>query len=114
MVESAKTMNISPIDRVKERVTILEGQVELLLMLLKQGTPTPEAEVRQETKKLVQINARGKKYFCTTAQEQEMFTANNPDVPVEIFNIELPVPTADKYLNDAENKKQFAVKAVRN
>ena len=61
----------------------------------------------EKTKKVVQINANGKSYFCTTNQEQQIFSENNPDVETETFTLELPVAVANGYLNDPENKKQF-------
>jgi hypothetical protein len=70
---------------------------------------------RQGMTDVIQINAKGRKYFCTTRQEQEAFAANNPNVEMEIFNIELSAAAAKKYLNDPENKKQFTVpESVRN
>lgn len=61
----------------------------------------------EPTTRVIQINAEGKRYFCSTPEEQQIFTENNPDVKTESFNLELPISTADKYLNDPENKKQF-------
>ncbi len=52
----------------------------------------------------------GKKYFCITPEEQQVFSENNPGVETETFKVELPVFIANRYLNDPENKKQFTVK----
>lgn len=110
-----KTISISPIDRVTERVTALEADVQLLKMIVNEGRSATEAEVRQETRKVIQINTREGKFFCTTSQEQQAFKENNPGMAIESFNIELAAATADKYLNDPANKKRFTVpEPVRN
>lgn len=59
-------------------------------------------------KKIIQINANGKKYFCSTAQEQQIFTENNPGVRTETFNLEMPTAIANGRLNAPGNKEQFA------
>jgi hypothetical protein len=63
-----------------------------------------------ETKDVIEIIAGKRIYFCETSEEQQIFSENNPGVETETFHIELLVPTADKYLNDPENKKQFTSK----
>lgn len=58
-------------------------------------------------KKVTQIIVGKKSYFCTTPEEERIFAENNPDIKTETFKIELLISTAEKYLNDPENKKQF-------
>jgi hypothetical protein len=71
--------------------------------------PLPQ---NQKTIRVIQINAGSKKYFCKTTQEQRVFLENNPNAKTESFTIDLPDFIAKKYLNDAENKKQFQEKKV--
>ena len=56
------------------------------------------------------VKVAGKSYFCETSEEQEIFKTNNPGVETESFDIEMLISTADKYLNDPENRKQFTRK----
>lgn len=95
--------------KLQEKVDELENRVQLLEIIAKQGLKV-SAEPTQTVKKVIQINAKGKRYFCETTQEQQVFSENNPGVKTETFSIELPVADADKYLNDPENKKQFTKK----
>lgn len=108
-----KTMVVTKTDEIQEKLAALENRIELLEIIAKKGTPEiqqeTQREVQQETKKLIQINAKGKKYFCRNRQEQQLFKQNNPGVETEVFEVELAIPTADAYLDDPENKKQFAV-----
>ncbi|MCK5016957.1 MAG: hypothetical protein KAS32_07775 [Candidatus Peribacteraceae bacterium] len=67
---------------------------------------TEESIVRGH-KKVIEIIAGGKKYFCDSMEGKMIFSQNNPGVKVEMYNIELPLHLADRYLNDPENKKQF-------
>lgn len=62
-------------------------------------------------KKIIQINAKGKKYFCETPQEQQIFAENNPGVKTETFNLEMPIAIANGRLNAPGNKEQFAKQA---
>lgn len=125
---------IEKVDVVLLRLDNIENRVELLEVIAKkQLTEVPEETQKQEMKKVIQINTKpklskplhdnkgnltkgveviehGKKYYCTTPQEQKIFTENNPDVETESFNIELSVADANKYLNDPENKKEFTRK----
>ena len=94
-------------EEINERINGLANRVELLEIIAK-SQPATQPESRPESmKKVIQINARGKTYFCATNQEQQIFTQNNPGVETETFNIELTSDVADRYLNDPENKKQF-------
>jgi hypothetical protein len=61
-------------------------------------------------RKVTQIIVGKKSYFCTTPEEERIFAENNPDVKTETFKIELLISTAEKYLNDPENVKQFTKK----
>ena len=57
-----------------------------------------------------QIVKAGKTYFCETKEQELIFKENNPGVETESFNIELLKSTADKYLSDPQNRKQFTRK----
>lgn len=104
---AVKTLsNREKVESLEEHLEDLENRVQLLEIIARKA---PEAlpEPQPETKKIVQINAKGKKYFCETKQEQAIFAENNPGTKTETFDVELHVFAADKYLNDPENKKQF-------
>lgn len=92
----------------QERLNDLENRVELLEIIAKKETSGVQIdEPELLTKKVIQINAKGKKYFCLTPLEQQVFTENNPGVKTETYSLELPAFVADGYLDDPENKKQF-------
>ncbi len=94
-----------------ERIDSLENRVELLEIIAKKGSPGGlSEEIQRDVKKVIQINAKGRKYFCETDLEQHLFTENNPGVVTESYNIELPTDIADRYLSNPENKKQFVKK----
>lgn len=57
--------------------------------------------------KVTQINYKGCKYICTTDQEIQNFKLNNPG-DSESFTIELPIISAEQYMERPENKKAFA------
>lgn len=120
-------------NEIEEKLDGLENRVQLLEIIAKKQMV---AEVQPELdamKKVIQINTLpklskprynnkgeliakaaviepGKSYFCTTPQEQHIFSENNPGVETESFNIDLPVSTANEYLNNPENKRQFTMK----
>lgn len=102
----------SSILKLQEDLENLASKVGLLEIIAKnQPAGTREAPPR-DVKNVIQIIANGKSYFCQTPQEQEIFQGNNPGVEIESHNIELATPTADKYLTDPENIKQFTKKKV--
>jgi hypothetical protein len=84
------------------------------LEMLKRRVKELELDAEQPTtrghKRVIQIIAGKEIYFCRTPEEQMIFSENNPGVETETFNIELLNSTAEKYLNDPENKKQFMKK----
>ncbi len=56
----------------------------------------------------IEITERGRRpYFCRTTEEEVILKKNNPDARIETFTIQLLKSTAEKYLNDPENKKLF-------
>lgn len=98
----------SDLIRLQEKVGVLESKMGLLEIIVKKQEPLePEQD---KMVKVTQINANGKRYFCQTPQEQQIFAENNPGVKTESFNVELQAETAKSYLNDPENKKQFTKK----
>ena len=52
-------------------------------------------------------------YFCQEQEDELVFAENNPGVRTEKFTVQLLKSTAIKYLNNPENMKQFAKKAVK-
>jgi hypothetical protein len=96
------------LENLEDKFTALESRLGLLEIIAKKGGT--QAEPVQEKKKIIQINAQGKKYFCANQEEQRIFEENKPGVKTESFEVELPVFVADRYLNDPENKKQFVKK----
>ena len=102
------------VENLKEKFEMLKGKVELLEILAKQPAVPKVEEVQIKLVKVKQINANGKSYFCKTQQEQQVFAENNPGVKTESFDIELQEATAEKYLNDPENIKQFTKKEAVN
>ena len=110
MTEEVTIPKMTKYEEINERIKGLVNRVELLEIVAKaQSQSVPQSE-STSIKKVIQINAKGKTYFCTTSQEQQIFTENNPGVETETFNIELPPTVADRYLNNPENKKQFTKK----
>lgn len=107
-------MEIEKPDEIQEKLRSLENRIEMLEILAKKQTQENSESQEMETrlKKVIQINADGKRFFCTTPQEQQIFIENNPGVRMETFNIELLEYTANEYLNDPENKKQFERQGV--
>lgn len=101
----------APTDEIQKKLNDLENRVQLLEIIVKKQSSGPQPE-QEEMKKVIQINAKGKKYFCETPQEQQVFSKNNPGVKTETFNIELPILTANERLNAPGNREQFAEKAV--
>lgn len=121
---------MAKIEELQEKVDALENRVQLLEIIAKKQLVVETKTEPDETKKVIQINTlpklakarynnkgeliekekvieSGKSYFCTTPQEQHIFSENNPSVETESFNVDLPVLVANEYLNDPENKKQF-------
>lgn len=102
-------------DEVQERLGSIEGRLDLLEVIIKKAMsdiqPKEEPEEREKMRKVIQINAKGKKYFCMTSSQERIFAENNPGVETESFHLELLESIAEKYLNDPENKKQFTEKA---
>lgn len=96
---------VETINKIIEKQEDLENRISLLEIIAKK-TEVP-SESQQTTKKVIQINANGKTYFCETPVEQNIFAENNPGVTMETFNLDMPTFIADKHLNDPENKKQF-------
>lgn len=88
-------------------IEVLSKQVDSLVKALVSRPVGEPEDVPKTTMELVQINAGGKSYYCTTPQEQEIFNRNHPGVVTETFHIELEKHTARKYLDDPENKKAF-------
>lgn len=105
----------SELESLKERFEFLKSKVDLLEILAKSrvAAPSPEAQIEPMVK-VKQINAGGKRYFCKTIQEQQIFAENNPGVKTESFDIELQSETAKGYLEDPENIKQFTKKENQN
>ncbi len=97
---------------VMDRLDNLENRVDLLEIIAKKAmSVVPEKEPEQEKmKKVIQINAGSKKFFCMTSLDERIFAENNPGVKTESFHVELLETIADAYLNDPENKKQFTKK----
>lgn len=91
----------------QEKFDELENRMKLLEIIVTKQTSETQPEPQQEVMKVIQINANDKSYFCTTAQEQQIFDENNPGAKTETFNIELSIPIANERLNNPENKKQF-------
>lgn len=104
-----ENIKLTKYDIIQEKLDNLENRVQLLEVIAKKQLTELEPLV-DEVKKVIQINAKGKTYFCTTSQEQYIFSQNNPGVETETFNIELPVSLANEYLNKPENKEQFTKK----
>lgn len=110
-VKAEEELLAARMSEVQEKLDDLENRVELLEIIAKKEAPETQIEETQsQVKKVIQINAKGKKYFCTTPLEQQIFSENNPGVKTETYTLELPVFIVDKYLNDPENKKQFTKK----
>jgi len=100
----------SSVLKLQEDLENLAGKVGLLEIIARnQPAGTREAPPR-DVKNVIQIIANRKSYFCQTPQEQQIFQENNPGVDIESHNVELATSTADTYLNDPENKKQFTKK----
>jgi hypothetical protein len=98
----------SEVENLKEKFELLKSKVDLLEILAKQPKAAPVEEGQIKLVKLKQINIGGKKYFCKTIAEQQAFVENHPGAKTESFDIEVQVETAEKYLADPENMKQFA------
>lgn len=102
----------APTDKIQEKLNDLENRVQLLEIIAKKQASETQPEPQQDKpKKIIQINAKGKKYFCETPQEQRIFSENNPGVKTETFNIEMPILIANERLNAPGNKKQFTKQA---
>lgn len=95
----------------QDKLDGLEPRVKCLEIIASKGTVGIQTEEPvQQVKKVIQINANGRKYICITSAEQQIFKENNPDVRMETYTIELPNFIADKYMKDPENIKQFTKK----
>ena len=96
------------LDFVEAQCSDLTNRIELLEIIAKKtGTAEPEQD---RPRKVIQINANGKKYICETDEEVVIFRENNPGAAIETYNLELPDHVIQGYLNDPENKKQFTRK----
>lgn len=102
----------SDLIRLQETVEVLKSKMDLLEIIVKQPKAPQAEETQVKLVKVIQINMGKKSYFCKTAEEQQIFAENNPGVKTESFNIELQEVTAEKHLNDPENKKQFTKKEI--
>ena len=89
------------------------NELEILRRRVKELELDAEQPTTRGHKRVIQIIAGKKIYFCKTSEEELIFSENNPGVETETFHIELLNSTAERYLNDPENKKQFA-KPVEN
>ena len=92
------------IDQQKNLIEIMSKQIDSLLKSAKEEKPV---EVKKATKEVIQINLKGKKHFCATPQEKDIFVRAHPG-KIESFNIELPDYVADEYLK--RDKEHFEEK----
>lgn len=83
------------------------NELEMLRRRVRELELDAEEPTTRGHKRVIQIITGNKIYFCRTSEEEQIFSENNPGVKTETFHIELLNSTADKYLNDPENRKQF-------
>lgn len=83
------------------------NELEMLRRRVKELELDAEQPTTRGHKRVIQIIAGKKIYFCRTSEEEMVFSENNPGVETETFHIELLNSTAEKYLNDPKNRKQF-------
>lgn len=95
---------------IQEKQGELENRVRLLEIIAGKGASGVQEDTQQQTKKVIQINANGKKYICITQADVQVFKENNPGIEMETHTLELPAFIVDGYMNDSENKKQFTRK----
>ena len=86
--ESINARKIAEIEeRHKEEMDALKNQVHLLEIIARKQVPGTQLESQlAPMKKIIQINAEGKKYFCETAQEQQIFFKNHPNLKKFVCN----------------------------
>ena len=121
------------IENLKEKFELLKGQVQLLEALSKQPAAPILDEPALKLTRLIQINTKpkmktrmvnnqpvtsvsepGKKYYCKTSEEQQIFVENNPGVETESFTIEVQDYVAKEYLENPDNVAQFTRKEAVN
>lgn len=83
------------------------NELEMLRKRVRELELDAEEPTTRGHKKVTQIIVGKKIYFCRTSEEEQIFSEKHPGVETETFHIELLNSTADKYLNDPENRKQF-------
>lgn len=94
----------------RERKVVMPNRVELIQINTKPEIAPAKYGKKHELIANAKVVTPGKKYYCMTGREKQIFKDNHPDEEIEAFNIELPGYLADKYLNEPENKRQFARK----
>ena len=97
-------------DFLEARIDELTSKVELLEIIAKKTDSADQQDEQQKSRKVTQINMGGKKYICETAAEEAIFREKNAGAAIETYHLELPNHIIEGYLNDPENKKQFAKK----
>ena len=93
------------IETQKGLIGILSKQMDTLLnqpRVVETAGDKPKTTVE-----VIQINMDGKKYFCTTQEEQRVFDVNHPGSVTESFTIELEGYIAKKYLDNPDNARHF-------
>lgn len=100
------------ISDIQEELNALKNRVELLEIIAKKGTAAAESEPQQRTKKVIQINAKGRKYFCTTPEEVQRFLDNNPDLKRDIQGEIDEVKATEAYRNTKNQKHNAAIQKV--
>jgi len=110
-VSSEEKLLAEKISGMEDKLDNIEHRLKLLEILATKGTPGIQQEApQQQDKKVIQINANGRKYICITQEQLHIFKENNPGVKMETYTIEMPDHIIDKYMNDPENKKQLTKK----
>jgi hypothetical protein len=92
---------------IEQQRQVIESLTTLVENMRTAPVAVAEPEGELKTVQVIQINANGKKYFCTTDQEERAFYKNNPGAVSETHKIGLPRDVAEKYLDDPENQKAF-------
>ena len=77
------------------------NELEMLRRRVKELELDAEQPTTRGHKRVIQIIAGKKIYFCRTSEEEMIFSENNPGVETETFHIELLNSTAEKYLNES-------------
>jgi len=77
--ESINAKRIAEIElKHKEEIDALKSQMQLLEIIARKSLEASPAE-EETTKKVIQINVDGKRYFCETQAEKQTFFANHPE-----------------------------------